>query len=62
MRIRSYLGMQGQIQVKHRWADETVRRKEEDNGRGNGTLDVRRRGQGGLISVCNNKRRILGRE
>ena len=50
------------IQVMPRWAYDTVRRQEGEYNGGNGTSDGRRRGWGGLISVHNNKRRILGPE
>ena len=45
-----------------RWVDDPVRRQEGEDDRAEGTSDGRRRGWGGLISVRNNKRQILGPE
>ena len=42
-----------------RWADNPVRRQEEEDNGGDRTFDGRRRGRGGLIIVRKNKQRIL---
>ena len=61
-RVRSYLGILGQIRVTPRWADDSMLSQEgEDNGEDR-TLDGNVREQGGLMSVCNNRLRILGTE
>ena len=54
--------MLGRRRVTPGWADDPVRRQEGEDDGGDRTLTGRRRGRGGLISVHNNKRRILGPE
>ena len=54
--------MMGRRRVTPRWVDDTVRWQEGEDDGGDGTSEGRRRGRGGLISVRNNKRRILGPE
>ena len=61
-RGQSYLGVLVRIQVTPRWADDHVRNQEGEEDGGDRTSDDKRRGSGGLISVRNNKRRILGPE
>ena len=54
--------MLGRRRVTPMWADDPVRRQEGEDDGVDGTPDGRRRGRGGLISVCNNKQRILDPE
>ena len=55
--------MLGQVQVTPGWADDPMQSAEvgQKKTKGeDGASGGRRGGPGGLISVCNNKRRILG--